>query len=441
MTITRFRTILPVPNPKAIPQGDYTLMDVDALVQDPDIKKALHLTRRRIKQRAKVFSDVIDAEGNQYVDLVMEGGGMLGIALVGYTWALEQFGIRFLGIGGTSAGSINALLLAGLDEPANPKSPKLLQELGNMDFFEFVDGGSDARALVEELGRGAGKFSIGFHLFRNLDEINSNLGMNPGDAFTKWLQRLLSESGIGNLADLQARMETKPAGLQVRPDTGHVDKPLPKGRLALVAADISTETKVLFPQMANMYFKFPDKVNPALFARASMSIPFFFEPLVLKGLPRDNDARRRWQEVGYDTDREKGGVPRQALFVDGGIMSNFPIDAFHNPKSVPRMPTFGVKLQYDDRAKQIDGPIGLLGAVFNSARHCLDYDFIRRNPDYRHLVQYIPCQGYDWLNFAMSEKQKQGLFKEGAIAACRFLRDFDWQDYKEIRSTLAQATR
>lgn len=38
---------------------------------------------------------------------VMEGGSVLGIALTGYTYVLQQAGIRFLGIGGTSAGSIN----------------------------------------------------------------------------------------------------------------------------------------------------------------------------------------------------------------------------------------------------------------------------------------------------------------------------------------------
>jgi len=51
-----------------------------------------------------IFSDVIDEEGHQYVDLVQEGGGMLGIALVGYTYVLEQMGIRFVSLAGTSAG-------------------------------------------------------------------------------------------------------------------------------------------------------------------------------------------------------------------------------------------------------------------------------------------------------------------------------------------------
>ena len=45
------------------------------------------------------ISDIVDDTGQEYVDLVMEGGGVLGIALVGYTYALESVGIRFRHIG------------------------------------------------------------------------------------------------------------------------------------------------------------------------------------------------------------------------------------------------------------------------------------------------------------------------------------------------------
>ncbi|MBA3706162.1 MAG: Patatin, partial [Bacteroidetes bacterium] len=41
----------------------------------------------------KEFSDVIDGV-HQYVDLVMEGGGVLGVALAGYVYVLEQMNIR-----------------------------------------------------------------------------------------------------------------------------------------------------------------------------------------------------------------------------------------------------------------------------------------------------------------------------------------------------------
>src|SRR3712207_1040035 len=80
----------------------------------------------------KAFSDVIDDQGNQYVDLVMEGGGVLGVALVGYTYVLEEMGIRFLRVGGTSAGSINAVLVAGLGAPQERKSTRLNSSHANI---------------------------------------------------------------------------------------------------------------------------------------------------------------------------------------------------------------------------------------------------------------------------------------------------------------------
>ena len=46
--------------------------------------------------KGKRYSDVEDAQSHQYVDLVQEGGGTLGIALVGYTYVMEKAGIRFL---------------------------------------------------------------------------------------------------------------------------------------------------------------------------------------------------------------------------------------------------------------------------------------------------------------------------------------------------------
>src|ERR1700709_2802299 len=58
-----------------------------------------------------IVSDVLDAEGNQYVNLVQKGGGVLGVALVGYTYILEKMGIRFIRLAGTSAGAINTALM------------------------------------------------------------------------------------------------------------------------------------------------------------------------------------------------------------------------------------------------------------------------------------------------------------------------------------------
>ncbi|HRJ16678.1 MAG TPA: patatin-like phospholipase family protein, partial [Saprospiraceae bacterium] len=91
------------------------------------------------------ISDVVDAEGHQYVNLVQEGGGVLGVALLGYTYVLEQMGIRFMKMAGTSAGAINTMMLAALGEKHEMKSLKILELLTNKNLFDFVDGGKLVR--------------------------------------------------------------------------------------------------------------------------------------------------------------------------------------------------------------------------------------------------------------------------------------------------------
>ncbi|WP_160107145.1 patatin-like phospholipase family protein [Pseudomonas izuensis] len=386
----------------------------------------------------KEFSDIVDAQGNQYVDLVMEGGGMLGIALVGYTYVLEQVGIRFLGIGGTSAGAINALLVAALAEPGKPKGEKLLVELANKDFFDFVDGDSDARDLIESWINGAGNIKLAFKAAQVIDNLQNDLGLNPGNAFTEWLRKVLEKEGIVDFASLKKRMQTVPEGLKLRSGKSFENPAEQLFRLAVIAADVTTETKVEFPRMAEFYWNDVDGVNPALFVRASMSIPYFFQPMKVKRIPKGPEAENRWEALASYHIAEEGRLPSEVLFIDGGIMSNFPIDVFHNTKKVPSAPTFGVKLELDKRLTSIDGPLNLLGTIFNAARHTLDYDFIHRNPDYSKLVTWIPAKGYNWLDFNMSDEKKLGLFLEGANCAAKFLSTFNWSEYKTLRAFTAK---
>jgi predicted acylesterase/phospholipase RssA len=52
--------------------------------------------------------------------LVLQGGGTLGIAHLGFLYGLEQAGVRFVGTAGTSAGAIVALMLAAAEaEPVS----------------------------------------------------------------------------------------------------------------------------------------------------------------------------------------------------------------------------------------------------------------------------------------------------------------------------------
>ena len=127
--------------------------------------------------------------------------------------------------------------------------------------------------------------------------------------------------------------------------------------------------------------------------------------------------------------------------MDGGVLSNFPINLFHDYSKVPSAPTFGVKLEYDNRRHDVSGPLSLFGAIFNSARHCMDYDFLHKNPEYKKLITWVPCKRadgspYNWLDFQMPDKDKAGLFKDGAMAAFNFLKTFDWEAYKTLRASM-----
>jgi NTE family protein len=395
--------------------------------QANEVREVLGRLRRTCE--GKRFSDVVDDRGNQYADLVMEGGGVLGVALVGYTYVLEEMGIRFLRVGGTSAGSINATLVAGLGTPQERKSEKIVKELANVDFWTFVDGGGAARAFVRTLVRRPSIVGLGFRGLWVLNSISKHLGLNPGGAFYGWLSGILSGDGVGTTRKLRERMAQLPPGLRTR-EGEELGPERANPHLALVAADVSTQTKVEFPNMAPLYWRDPDDVNPALYVRASMSIPYFFRPLRVAGVPQGAEARARWRDLaGYDEE-----PPEVCTFVDGGIMSNFPIDLFHAPEKVPTAPTFGAKLGTDQRrSAEISSPRRLGAAAFSSASHTLDYDFIKRNPDYMKLVSYIDTGQHGWLDFDLSDAAKVDLFVRGARKAAEFLTAFDWERYKEVR--------
>jgi len=378
------------------------------------------------------FSDLLDSSGNQYVELVQEGGGVLGVALIGYTYVLEQMGIRFFSLAGTSAGSINAMLLAGLGDISQPKSEKVIDVLVNKNLYDFVDGDSDSKDFIKALVEKAKRVKMIWKGWQVIDEIFDDLGLNPGDDFQNWLAKFLENNGIKSVADLNEHFAKLPADLIIRPG---IQKTLDglKPRMAIISADLTTETKVEFPRMASLYWSNPESENPALFVRASMSIPYFFSPLQIDNIPQGPDAQNNWVETVSFT----GALPQKCFFVDGGILSNFPIDVFHKQNSIPRMPTFGIRLG-DNRniANNITNPTNLFGAMFNSSRHLHDYDFLLKNPDYSLLIEKIDIGNHDWLNFGITDEAKLDLFKRGAIAAERFLRQFDWLKYKQIREQL-----
>ncbi len=152
--------------------------------------------------------------------------------------------------------------------------------------------------------------------------------------------------------------------------------------------------------------------------------------------------------------------PSVARFVDGGILSNFPLNLFFNPNvSEPRLPTFGIDLDDEKSAEDLWGSnaekqeapedsegknaatwslTGYLYRIFNTVRFYYDKDFLIKNIFFRKGIGTVPLKGFNWLNFFATNEEKTDMFVLGAEAATKFLMQFDWENYKQGGRILRQ---
>jgi NTE family protein len=232
-------------------------------------------------------------------DLVLEGGGVKGIGLAGAVITLDAAGYQFPRVAGTSAGAIAASLIAALN--ARGQSLADLQAiLDSVDYPKFMAGGrlrAAANLLIHQ-------------------------GLYDGDYLVSWLGDALKQIGATKFGDL-------------RHDDPGADKTLTdaqKYTLVVHTSDISRGRLVRLPWDYPMYGT-PDidEVEIVSAARASMAIPFFFEPVKLHAPACTvGDVHCRAGEVTW---------------VDGGMLSNFPVEVFDRADGVPsRWGTLGIKL-------------------------------------------------------------------------------------------------
>ncbi|MGX5819190.1 patatin-like phospholipase family protein [Chitinophaga lutea] len=447
-----------------------------------------------------VVSDVLDDKGRQYVNLVQEGGGVLGVALVGYTYILEKAGIRFMRLAGTSAGAINTTLLAVVAEKdGKTSSERILEYLGDKDFFEFVDGHPFAKTTIKRFFRtenfsgrvknwlrGLGISLVAlllldilslwlrpaFPIFNTLAKIsfiatgvlllatgaaglylryllqrfkNRGFGINPGRTFTDWIKMIMAENGVHTIADLDdaAKKMVPPDSLRLRRlsrDPYLAVNPLKDMQrdITLITSEIITQNKIEFPRMWNLFRERQEDLHPAEFVRASMSIPIFFESHIIRDIPRDSaDVQAAWDKHLLTQPED---IPLAVRFVDGGVLSNFPINIFYNPKiTVPRLPTFGIELDDSepkpptkDQADKLSLG-GYLGKLFNTVRYYYDKDFLLKNNLFKKGIGHIRVYQYNWLDFNISNEKQRELFVLGAQAAGKFLMEFNWNEYMAVR--------
>jgi NTE family protein len=257
------------------------------------------------------------------VDVVLDGGGVRGIALVGAISVLEDSGYEFSRVAGTSAGAIVGSLLA-----AGMTSKELKAAVDDLDYRRFEDRSKAHR--VPLLGKGL--------------SLLVGKGVYGGRYLTTWLGELLAARGVRTFGDL--RMDDD------------VDSPVPPSRryrLVVTALDVSHGTLLRLPWDYHRYGLDPDEQPVAEAVRASASVPFFFEPVQL-------------HHASGDT----------SLLVDGGVVADFPVGIFDRSDGAPpRWPTLGLKLsgapvpQHGrlDRRHAISGPVSLGIAMLSAMRN------------------------------------------------------------------------
>ena len=318
-------------------------------------------------------------------DLVLAGGGVLGIGHVGVASVLEERGYAFPRLAGTSAGSIVAALLA-----SGMRSERMHGLIATLEYPSFLD-----RSLVDRLPLVGPAASV---LFEN--------GFYEGDRFHEWLSDELEKLDVRTFGDL--RIEDPQSSL----------RPEQRYRLVVMVSDLTRGELVRLPWDYGRYGLDPDDQPVADAVRASISIPYFFEPFKL----RHGD----------------GG---ESLLVDGGVLSNYPLDVFDRTDlRSPRWPTFGVTLipRQPAGSTELFPVLGLLRRV--PSLHFLEslITTLVVGRDQGYLAQpwvsarsiEVDTFGVNPVDFGIERETAERLYRGGRAAAEDFLSGWNWEDYK-----------
>jgi NTE family protein len=307
------------------------------------------------------------------IDAVFEGGGVKGSAFVGAIEVAEKRSYVFENLAGTSAGALVAALLA-----AGYKSSEIKKIMDEMDYSKFRD--ETMLDMIPILGKWL--------------ELILWEGIYKGDYIEKRMAELLAQKGIKTFKDLIIEE--------------YKDDPKFRYKLQVVASDITNGKLLVLPRDAADYGINPDDLEVSKALRMSISIPFFYRPVI-------------WQ---------KNNV--RSYIVDGGILSNFPVWILDDDTSETAWPTFGFKLMEptEGMPAKIAGPIDFFKAMFETmveahdTRYITDSNFARTIP--------IPTLGVRSTDFGITATQREALYESGKNAAAQFFDTWDFEKYKQI---------
>lgn len=297
-------------------------------------------------------------------DIVCEGGGVKGIALLGAIYYLEEYGYKFERFAGTSAGAIVTSLLA-----VGYSGKELKELLFNLNFKNFYD--KNKLTLLPFIGPTISLFK--------------NKGLFSGNNIESYLNDLYKAKGKTKFKDIAVN--------GVSP-------------LKVIASDVTNKQLLILPDDLNKYNIDPLEFEIAKAVRMSISIPFYFNPVILKN--------------GKES----------SFIVDGGLLSNFPIWIF-DVENNPRWPTFGLKLISDDDMKKVSpSKSNLISFACDVVDTMLskDDEAFLNNKD---SIRTIKIRTYDvgTVDFDISKDEYLTLFNSGYNCAKAFLAKWNFTSY------------
>lgn len=249
--------------------------------------------------------------------------------------------------------------------------PRLAEMMRSIDYPKFLD-----RNLIGHVPLIGGGLSL----------LLSD-GVYRGAYLEQLLGGLLADLGVHTFGDLR---------------TGEAPEQF-AWSLVVTASDLSRRRLVRIPWDLDSYGIHPDDFSVARAVHASSAIPFVFEPVRVRG----------------------------ATWVDGGLLSNFPVALFDRTDAEPRWPTFGIRLSArpgTPPTRPVQGPVSLGIAAIETLVSNQDNAYIDDPCTVRRTI-FVPAHDVSPIDFDITAEQREALYQRGFQAGQKFLANWNYADY------------
>jgi NTE family protein len=310
------------------------------------------------------------AGGEKQADLVLEGGGVKGVGLIGAISVLEDAGYTFRRIAGTSAGAIIGSFLA-----AGMRAADLREVITTLDYRKFRQ-----RTALRKVPIVGEPLALWFQR-----------GLYSSSYVHSFVAGHLADHGVRTFADLR----------EDDPDSS-LD-PKERYRLIVHASDVSRSRLLRLPWDYQSDFGLDPDAQPVADAvRASASIPLFFNPV-----------------------KQQLTSGRPSWLVDGGMLSNFPLEVFDRTDGQPeRWETIGIKLSAEKHPgavlHQATGLVSLTEAMVTTLTHWYDQAHLD-DPKVVARTIFVDTTGYRSTDFSITREAQDHLYENGRAAAAKWL--------------------